>query len=184
MATVDENGVVSAVSAGTATITAAVTDNGEFATCDVTVNANAAYQLCLITGSVLSFEAQTGYLRGVKIAANTVAQVKAQFANSSLVFTSKAGTVLADTDLVGTGTVITLVNGGTVLDDITVVVTGDMNGDGLINNRDASMVTRYLVGKESPVDCQIAAVDVNADGLVNNRDAAMISRYLVGKEVL
>ena len=63
-------------------------------------------------------------------------------------------------------------------------MSGDVTGDGKINNRDAAMITRYLVGKEVITVGQLYAIDVNGDGNFNNRDAAMISRYLVGKEVI
>lgn len=183
VATVDENGLVATVSAGSAVITAVVAENGEFAACVVTVTANPGNTICLVAGSPLSVDS-SGYLRGVKVTSNTVAELKTKFANAGLVFVGISGAILTDTDIAGTETVIRLMNGTEVLDEITVVVTGDMTGDGLINNRDAAMATRYLVGKENPTACRIAAIDVNADGFVNNRDAVMISRYLVGKETI
>ena len=75
-------------------------------------------------------------------------------------------------------------NGNVISDSVTFVVTGDTNGDGRINNRDAAVATRFLVDKEAPNAAQMVALDVNGDGFVNNRDASMLSRYLVGKEVI
>ena len=97
---------------------------------------------------------------------------------------SKDGTELGDDDYVGTGTVIKLIEDDRVKDSLTVVVSGDMDGDGYVTNRDASRITRYLVDKEAPTEAQIAAMDVNGDGYVNNRDASIVSRYLVGKQAL
>ena len=85
-------------------------------------------------------------------------------------------------DLVGTGTKVILNDNGEQTDEALIVMTGDMNGDGLINNRDVSLISRYLVSKETADICQLCAMDANGDGYVNNRDASMLSRYLVGKE--
>lgn len=67
---------------------------------------------------------------------------------------------------------------------ISSVLLGDINLDGKVNNRDAIMLSRYLVGKVTLSDKQINAADVNKDGKVNNRDAIFLSRCLVGKETL
>ena len=84
----------------------------------------------------------------------------------------------------GTGCKIQLVAGDNIIDSKTVVVTGDMNGDGIINNKDVAMMNKYLVEKVTANECQGLAIDVNGDGYINNRDAAMLARYLVGKETL
>ena len=60
-------------------------------------------------------------------------------------------------------------------------IPGDVNGDGSINNRDASAVLRYLAGYS--VTLVESALDVNGDGSVNNRDASAILRYLAGYAV-
>ncbi len=67
--------------------------------------------------------------------------------------------------------------------DITVeaetVMLGDVTGDGIVNNKDVTMLRRYLVGGWD-VTIDIAAADVNADGSVNNKDMTLLRRYLVG----
>lgn len=183
VATVDANGIVTGVSEGEAVITVTVSDSGEKATCKVNVLKNTDSQLCLVTNSSLGVD-EDGNIRGIKVNANTVSEVKKNFANTNIVFYNADGEVLSDSDLVGTDTEIKLVINGEVADSASVVMSGDVTGDGKINNRDAAMITRYLVGKEVITDGQLYAIDVNGDGNFNNRDAAMISRYLVGKEVI
>lgn len=192
VAVVDSNGVVTATGKGSAEIYAIIMDNGETATCKINVVGNPSDELTLMSNSYLTAD-DCGYIRGFTVAtdedtqihhAETVAEIKAQFLNNDLVFTSIDGIVLSDEDYVGTGTVIKLMNGDEELDSITVVVSGDMDGDGYVSNRDASRISRYLVDKEAPTEVQVAAMDVNADGYVNNRDASLVSRYLVGKEAL
>lgn len=192
VAVVDDDGVVTATGKGSAEIYAIIVDNGETATCKINVVGNPSDELTLVGKSHLAVD-DYGYIRGFTVSTNaetqehyaeTVAEVKSQFLNNELVFTDINGNILSDDDYVGTGTVIKAMNGDKVLDKITVVVSGDMDGDGYVTNRDASRISRYLVDKESPTEVQICAMDVNGDGYVNNRDASVVSRYLVGKETL
>lgn len=183
VAVVDDNGKVTAVGKGTAEIYAISNITGHVAVCKITVISNIDDDITLVDGTGLGFDSE-GQLRGISVGENTVAEVTALFENESLTFVDINGNELADDDLVGTGTVIKLINEDQVEDEVVVAVTGDYNGDGLINNRDAAMITRYLVDKESASLTQLTAIDVNGDGYVNNRDASMVSRYLVGKETI
>lgn len=196
IATVDYSGKTTLLKPGRVVITATVDSTGESAECTINVTDNVDTTLVLGIGSTLKLDS-SGYIREVKAEKNTVEEIKSQFVNydsdtgecfgdTYLVFVDINGEELTDSSLVGTGTVIKLIDGttGEELDSRTFVMTGDFNGDGLINNRDASKITRYLVDKEETVLYQMLAIDVNGDGYVNNRDAAMVSRYLVGKEQL
>lgn len=179
---VDGNGKITALSAGETTITAMVTKTREKATCLVTVNEDVANYIVIKSTSSLNHDS-LGYIRRIGFN-TTVSSASEEFRNNNLVFYNISGTQLGSDDVVGTGTVIQLMNGGNLLDSETVVITGDMTGDGLLNNRDVAMVNRYLVGKVSPTECQIVALDLNGDGYINNKDAAMAARYLVGKEAI
>lgn len=180
---VSDDGTITAVAEGSATISAQADVSESVAYCYVTVNANPAFELCLVAGSSFGIDSE-GQLREIKANKNSVSEVKTQFINTELVVFDRNGNELSENSTVGTGAVIKLMNGETVADEMTVIMTGDMNGDGLINNRDAAMITRYLIAKETADFCQQCAIDVNGDGYINNRDAAMVSRYLVGKETL
>ena len=58
---------------------------------------------------------------------------------------------------------------------------GDINGDGKINNKDASRLFQYLAGWD--VEVNEAALDVNGDGKVNNKDASRLFQHLAGWDV-
>lgn len=60
------------------------------------------------------------------------------------------------------------------------VLIGDVNGDGLINNLDRLMLTRYLAMWDGYTEenVNITAADVNCDGKVNNLDRLILTRYL------
>lgn len=183
IATVDENGNVSAVKKGEVTITAIVESSGERAVCKFKVTGNPDNSICLYSNS--SCRLIDGYLRDIEIEKNTIADIKKQIDSERLEFYDCDNVKLKDDDRAGTNTRINLTgeNGG-IIDSIIVVLTGDYNGDGLLNGKDVSGIARCLLDMEEPDDAQLRAMDVNGDGVVNNRDAAMLSRYLVGKEKL
>lgn len=180
IASVDDTGRVTAVSAGTATITVKVLKTREIATCEVTVDPDKNNFIILKSDSSLNYD-ELGYLRRIDLN-TTVDEIKDQFTNDNLYFYDINGNVLNDEDTIGTGTQIKLFNGDEVVDTKTVVITGDMTGDGLINNRDVAMMNKTLIGTVEAEEYQMLAIDVNGDGSVNNRDAAMVARYLVGKD--
>lgn len=182
VATVDCEGLVTAISAGTTEISVVSLSNGAIAKCIVTVTKNPQEEICLIPSFGLNYDG-LGYIRGAKNG-STVGSVLHGFTNTEMTFTNINGEALTENSLVGTGTVVSITDGTKVIDEKTFVVTGDVTGDGLVNNRDVAMVVRYLVEKQTLTQSQVVAIDVNGDGKANNRDAAMLSRYLVGKEVI
>ena len=184
IATVDDKGIVTAVGYGEVTITVTVVDTGETDTCTISVHKDATNSLILNADSKLNYDA-LGYLRRVGLTTKT-ADLAKEFDNkaANLKFFSISGTELGEEANAGTGTQIKLYNGDTVADTKTIVITGDLNGDGVINNRDAVFAARVVVKKQVASEAQEMAMDVNGDGKINNRDVAMIARYLVGKETI
>ncbi len=183
IATVDVNGVVEGKAAGTTVITATVVSTGENAECTVKVVGNYQTSIVLNEKSGLGIDSE-GYLREVKPEHNTVANILAEFNNDleNLKVYDSTGQELRDDELVGTGTVIKLMSGDEVLDTMTIVMTGDVDGDGHLGNVDVSKISNWLIQKEElSYESQLAS-DVNGDGNVDNKDASMVSRYLVGKE--
>ncbi len=183
IAAVDDNGIVTAVSAGEAVITVTVVSTKETATCNVTVTADSSTTILLNDDAVIGFDTERN-LRITPSNAHTVADLKEQFQNEELVFIDSDGNELADDALVGTGTTIKLLYNGEELDAVDVVLTGDFNCDGSINNKDVVMINQYVLEKRTANNDQMIAIDVNGDGSVNNRDCAMLAQYLVDKITL
>lgn len=180
VAIVDDNGKVTAVAAGTATITAKVVKTKETATCTINVTADKNNFIILKSDTSLNYDS-LGYLRRIALKTSVDTALK-EFTNDSLTFFNINGNELKSSDYIGTGTQVKLFNGSKSVDTKTVVVTGDMTGDGIINNRDVAMMNKKLIDKADAQECQMLAIDVNGDGYVNNKDAAMVARYLVGKD--
>ena len=59
---------------------------------------------------------------------------------------------------------------------------GDVNRDGMIDNRDVVMLARYLVRITQFDDDQIALADYNGDGHVSNSDLVKLCRFIVGQD--
>lgn len=182
VAIVDENGNVTAIGAGEAIITVTVLSSREKAECKVIVKADLATTITLKSNSKLNYDG-LGFLRRIKYRTD-VDTVAAEFENSELSFYKVDGTKLAGTDFVGTGAQIKLFDGDNAIDSKTVVVTGDLNGDGIINNRDVAQMNRKVAELIELEDYQAMAFDANGDGSVDNKDVALIARFLVGKEAL
>ena len=60
--------------------------------------------------------------------------------------------------------------------EVTVVIPGDLNGDGKVNNRDLGMMQKHLNGQEVTID--LLAADLNGDGKINNRDLGLLQKLL------
>lgn len=57
-----------------------------------------------------------------------------------------------------------------------VMIRGDADGDGRVNNRDFGYLQQYL--NERPVNINVQAVDMDGNGRLNNRDLGLLQRYL------
>lgn len=182
-ATVDDQGNVTALAKGEVTVLARVADSNETAVCTIKITGNPETSICLYSNA--SYRLEDGYLREIEIGKNSVAEIKKQINADNLKFYDDSNIELNDTEFVGTGTRIQMLDEkGAMLDEVVVIIVGDYNGDGVINGKDVSGLTRCLLGKETATDVRLRAMDLNGDGYVNNRDAAMLGRYLVGKEDL
>ena len=57
-------------------------------------------------------------------------------------------------------------------------ISGDVNGDKSINNKDLGLLMQYVNGWDVTVNTN--AADVNDDGTVNNKDYALLMQYVNG----
>ena len=73
---------------------------------------------------------------------------------------------------------LTVESGGVT---VTNAVAGDVNGDGVANNKDVTRLFQYLA--KWSVTVSEATVDINGDGVVNNKDVTRLFQYLAKWDV-
>ena len=60
-------------------------------------------------------------------------------------------------------------------------LTGDLNGDGAIDNNDVVLLNKYLSGEIELEDNQFDIADVYGDGIVDENDKGLINDYISGE---
>ncbi len=113
--------------------------------------------------------------------ANSLTDVLLEFENFAVItITDINGRELSENDLVGTGSVIRLLDkDGEAVDEVTVIIYGDADGDGLIDGRDATVASLIANGMLTLLDVGAYvydAADVNSDGQINNEDVALLEQ--------
>ncbi|MBQ5821330.1 MAG: bacterial Ig-like domain-containing protein, partial [Clostridia bacterium] len=81
---------------------------------------------------------------------------------------------------VATGDTVRLEDGDRVKDSVIAVVTGDVNGDGVVSVTDLLMVKAHLLKKTSLTGIYSIAGDVSDDGSVSVTDFLQMKAYLLG----
>ena len=102
--------------------------------------------------------------------------------NMSYEIKDQNGEKIEDTDLIGTGTVIEFENGETY----TIIIEGDVDGDGKLTANDLLRVKRHIVGIEGYEIEGVykEAVDLQKDDVIDITDLLRIKRKVVGLENL
>ncbi len=117
------------------------------------------------------------YTVGINKNTNTVSALKAKYENAAQkIRITRNGTELSSSARVGTGCVITYVSSSdsTKIQEIsTVILYGDVNGDGLINSADHSLMYGDAFSDKNDIDKSsvfFTAADMNGDGVIDGFD--------------
>ena len=178
--TVDENGVITAVSTGKAIVTVTLPYTNASASITVNVVHNPDVELVIKEGSPMGFD-DWGYIRGVNTKSNTVFQIETEFENEGLVFYNLNNSIITDNKLIGTGSVVKLIDGDTVLDEAMFILTGDLDGDGVCDVIDASIAQMASTGLITLEEHFNIALDSNADGEINTVDYQTIINQMLSE---
>lgn len=162
IATVDSNGLVTAKMAGT-TIVVATSADGEFkAYCSVKVVGVDAV-------STASIDYATGIITGLSSNLNSL--------DNYIEVTDESCELKYDK--LGTDSIVYLTRNGEVIDAYTVVLFGDVNGDGWYDGRDAvtvSMIANGMLTREQVGEAVWMAADCNHDGKIDQADVDLLSQ--------
>ncbi len=113
-------------------------------------------------------------------ASTTVQSLLTQFQNADLKVTDESGSTISGTSLVGTGSTITLYSGSTVLDVVTVVVSGDVDGNGKVNSTDYMRVKSAFLYSYTLNSAQYSAADVDGNNKIDSTDYMRIKSQFLG----
>ncbi len=186
IATVNANGVVTAVKAGTTKVVAYLT-NGSFAVLNLTVTETAPSGIpTAITSKTYSVNNTSSFVSKVA-AGTTVSTLTSGINEKNYIKVTKDGKAMAATDTVSTGCVVSIMNGSTIVKSYTVIVTGDINiknaaADGKISITDLIAVRDELLSSNGILSgANYKAADTNGDGKVSITDLVVIRDHLLEK---
>ena len=162
IATVDSNGLVTAKMAGTTIIVATSEDGGHKAYCSVKVvgieavaTASIDYDTGIITGLSSNLTSLDGYIE----------------------ITDDSCTL--NYEKISTDSIVYLTRNDEVIDAYTVVLFGDVNGDGWYDGQDAvtvSMIANGMLTREQVGEAVWMAADCNHDGTIDQTDVDLLNQ--------
>jgi len=134
-----------------------------------------------ITSSNYNCNTKTGYLSKIG-ESTTVNTFLSKINEKSQIKIFKGTSEVKTTALVGTGMKIKLMNGNTTVQTLTVVITGDINGDGNITLTDFVQLKSHLLNKSKLTGSYSQAADINGDGKVTLTDYVKLKAHILNKE--
>lgn len=182
VATVDSLGNIIAVHSGTAIITVMALDTYETANCVVTVLGTLDTEILPVSNSGVIVDASAKYLLGINRGENTIISINSKLQNSNLVYTNSEKSVVYENNntVVGTGCKIQLKDIDEVIDEVTLVIYGDVNGDGAVDAFDAIAVDLTNNGAYDLKNEYAEAADTTGDGVITSADYAYLVAIVNG----
>ena len=169
-----ENGKIKGLKAGNTIVTLTTKDGSNKSS---TFTLKVTETVATVTNLTVD---NTGVITKVALG-TTAASIKS---NITTGYTEKlinvSGTTLADTDKVGTGTKVQILNGTTVLQEYTIVIYGDINGDAKVSSSDYVLIKNYIMNNKTTFNnIETIGADYNNDGKVTSSDYVLIKNYIM-----
>lgn len=169
-----EDGKVTAVGVGEATITVTTKDGEKSTTCRIIVKEQAYSAKELSDGTVaitgINPETTEEYFRNKFLSENTYK-----------IFKADGTTELTASDTIATGYVLKVYDAnGTVTEEQILVVKGDTNGDGKATATDSGAILAHRTGEKALENEYLLAADINNDGTVDGRDSTLLIYHRIG----
>ncbi len=123
----------------------------------------------------------TGFTAGSNVSA-TIAKVRELDSNIQILVKKSDGSEISDGS-VATGMVITITTGGSTV-NYSIVLRGDVNGDGRMSALDYVMVRKYLDSATSLEGAYYKGADTNGDGKVSALDYVILRNHLDNKSTI
>jgi len=177
------DGVITGLKIGTTTITAEMVDTGDKVTATIVVAEKLPVTIVIDanirkTGKNLS-----------KINPGTKAselKSKINNTNATIIMKNITGAIIADNANIGTGTTIEIFNNfEELVDKYTLVIYGDVNGDGIINSADLLKIRQHMLKQiniEGP--SFVAANLISTDSIINSADLLRLRQHMLNQIVI
>lgn len=88
---------------------------------------------------------------------------------------------LGNSDIIGTGTILTVNDGIDLNLEYTILVYGDASGDGKISSLDYVMIKKYIMDELELTGVYASGADVSKDSKISSLDYVMIKKYIMGE---
>lgn len=179
IAEVDSLGNITAVHSGTAVITVISLETYETDNCVITVLGSLDTEILPVSKSAVKVDPAAKYLLGVKAGKNSINNINDELQNPGLIYTDIFGKAF-DSDKdgtlpMGTGNKIKLMDGDYLVDEVQIVVTGDVNGDGATDVLDALNVEMVCNNHNTLDGVFFKAGDIlTDDGVIDVNDYSAI----------
>jgi len=109
-----------------------------------------------------------------------VDELLAEFENNNLQILNRYGEEISGSDVVGTGSQINLYANDELIDSVTVVVVGDVDGNGGVDSTDYMQIKSTFLGELSLDTFESAAADVDGNGVVDITDYLRVKAHFLG----
>lgn len=184
IATIDENGVITAQKEGETIIYAISEENENIkAKCKITVvrkmqEAEVQFTTPLILNNL--------DVSGIDYNQNTVGDIKNNIiSNLEIVIVNSNNEILSDDAIIGTGNKIQVKEDGKILKEYQIIVYGDVNGDGKINSVDLLVLQRHILEIETLDDIYQKSANIRKnENKPSSVDLLLIQRHILGLQII
>lgn len=122
------------------------------------------------------------YITGIKVG-STVDEIKKNISLNygNIKITDKNGT---EKNSVSNGDYLKIYNNDKEIMSLRIIISGDANCDGKINNGDLIQLKKVILNISNPDEIQEKSLDINGDSKINNGDLILIKKHILGiKEI-
>ena len=125
-------------------------------------------------------------ISGIDYEENTVADIKSKITTDlEIEIVNNKNEILAETNIVGTGSKIRIKENGNILREYTILIYGDVKGDGKINSVDLLVLQRHILEMEKMEGIYIKAANTRKDGKKpTSVDLLLIQRHILGMQII
>ena len=184
IATIDENGVITAQKEGETIIYAISEENENIkAKCKITVvrkmqEAEVQFTAPLILNNL--------DVSGIDYTQNTVGDIKNNIiSNLEIAIVNSNNEILSDDAIIGTGNKIQVKEDGKILKEYQIIIYGDVNGDGKINSVDLLVLQRHILEIETLDDIYQKSANIRKNGnKPSSVDLLLIQRHILGLQII